>query len=38
MNLTPTFAAGSNAALITFLIYTLAVFGLAAVVKPFDEK
>lgn len=28
--LMPLFAAGSNAALITFLIYTLAVFGLAA--------
>lgn len=30
IGLMPLFAAGSNAALITFLIYTLAVFGLAA--------
>ena len=29
-NFTPIFAAGSNAALITFMVYTLAVFGLAA--------
>jgi len=30
LQVSPLFAAGSNAALITFLIYTLAVFGLAA--------